>query len=243
MVRPWINDIEWQSRYSAYLLSDQWKALSQEKLRSVNGPNGFPVCEAQIVCKGARATQVHHLSYRNVFHEPLEDLQAVCFACHQALHPNKKLSNHRPSNAQRMVEEVRRRAEQWRRKGLGAPSIMGRHAGEIEGHGRAHTNYEVTSVAEFSTGSMGEVRIHFYRSKDGADRGGVVLGIEIENEESSLAPYAVVTLKGVDLHLCGTVESRAVIVALKDLLDKKHDGTDGIYNRRILFQKSQFKID
>ena len=37
-------------------------------------------------CNCAAATQVHHLSYRSVFHEPLRDLISLCEDCHSRCH-------------------------------------------------------------------------------------------------------------------------------------------------------------
>ncbi len=38
------------------------------------------------VCKATAATQVHHKSYRRLFHEPLSDLISLCELCHEELH-------------------------------------------------------------------------------------------------------------------------------------------------------------
>jgi 5-methylcytosine-specific restriction endonuclease McrA len=68
---------EWRAQYNAYLQSPEWRAkrllvLKRDKY----------VCQG---CLASQATQVHHLSYAHVFHEPLFDLVSVCDDCHAAL--------------------------------------------------------------------------------------------------------------------------------------------------------------
>ena len=67
----------WFDWYHSYLDSDEWKAKRQHVLeRSQNQ------CER---C-GAAASEVHHLSYQQVGQEPLSDLIAICYWCHQREH-------------------------------------------------------------------------------------------------------------------------------------------------------------
>lgn len=69
-----------QSLYDAYVgqNSPEW----QERREAVLSRDDH-TCQ---VCKIRPAEQVHHLSYANLGDEPLEDLQAVCSACHEAIH-------------------------------------------------------------------------------------------------------------------------------------------------------------
>jgi len=65
-------------KYQNYLNSQKWKnkrlkVLNREKFR----------CER---CKEARATQVHHKTYKRIHKERLSDLMAVCAPCHRAIH-------------------------------------------------------------------------------------------------------------------------------------------------------------
>lgn len=68
---------EWWDRYSSYLDSYEWKEKRQQKLDQARG-----LCER---C-GEKATEVHHLSYRNIGDEPLGDLMAICYWCHHQEH-------------------------------------------------------------------------------------------------------------------------------------------------------------
>lgn len=65
--------------YEAYLKSDpKWK----EKRRKVLRRAKF-TCER---CKKKQAREIHHLTYKNIFNEPLKDLQALCVECHREAH-------------------------------------------------------------------------------------------------------------------------------------------------------------
>lgn len=65
-------------RYYEYLTSDEWK----KKRIKVMERDDF-LCQ---ICKTEKANDIHHLTYENLFNEPLEDLQALCRACHVNLH-------------------------------------------------------------------------------------------------------------------------------------------------------------
>lgn len=71
----WTNDHrEWYR--TAYLHSEHWKALRASKF------NANPSCER---C-GARATDVHHVNYRNILDVTLADLLSLCRPCHEEEH-------------------------------------------------------------------------------------------------------------------------------------------------------------
>lgn len=65
-------------RYHTYLRSDEWKAKRLLVLRRANH-----LCE---ICHNENASDIHHLTYENLCHEPLEDLLALCRMCHFNLH-------------------------------------------------------------------------------------------------------------------------------------------------------------
>lgn len=71
-------------RYYTYLMSPEWKAKRAQVLDRDNH-----ICQR---CKTEAASEVHHLSYKNVYNEPLEDLQALCRDCHFNLHKAEYLS-------------------------------------------------------------------------------------------------------------------------------------------------------
>lgn len=69
---------EWWARYAEYLQTDEWRERHDLVMRRCRG-----VCEG---CGKAKATQVHHLTYKRVREEMLFDLVGVCDDCHDALH-------------------------------------------------------------------------------------------------------------------------------------------------------------
>jgi hypothetical protein len=75
------KDSEWWQRYNRYLESDEWQrkrhlVLERDRNR----------CQARLDRCSIYATQVHHLSYKHVFNEPLFELVAICQNCHDTLH-------------------------------------------------------------------------------------------------------------------------------------------------------------
>ena len=67
--------------YRSYLESDAWK----EKRKDVLQAAGYQ-CEK---C-GKPATEVHHKTYKRIYHEPLSDLIALCSECHGAVHSKRR---------------------------------------------------------------------------------------------------------------------------------------------------------
>lgn len=65
-------------KYYAYLGSDTWK--QKRKLVFERDNN---LCQ---ICKKETATEVHHLTYQNIYNEPIEDLIAICYECHKKKH-------------------------------------------------------------------------------------------------------------------------------------------------------------
>lgn len=63
--------------YMLYLQSPEWAARRRSVLERASW-----TCEA---CRNARATEVHHITYRHIFNEPLFELVAVCFECHEKI--------------------------------------------------------------------------------------------------------------------------------------------------------------
>lgn len=64
-------------RYSAYLLSDEWK---QRRIGCLI--RAGKKCEA---CSSKKRLQAHHLTYARIFSEPLSDLMALCVPCHEQI--------------------------------------------------------------------------------------------------------------------------------------------------------------
>lgn len=74
------NRSEWFAAYSTYLSSQKWK----EKRIAVLERDNY-LCQG---CRNQKASQVHHLSYKNVGNEFLSELISLCSECHSKLHPH-----------------------------------------------------------------------------------------------------------------------------------------------------------
>lgn len=64
--------------YNEYLNSDVWKARKNKILDRAGG-----LCEG---CLSRKAEHVHHLTYRNIYHEFAFQLVALCAHCHARYH-------------------------------------------------------------------------------------------------------------------------------------------------------------
>ena len=76
------NQEKW-NEYQSYLQSDKWllkrkKVLERDK----------HLCQA---CLTNKANQVHHLTYQNIYDEPLFELISVCPRCHDKIESKKRL--------------------------------------------------------------------------------------------------------------------------------------------------------
>lgn len=73
--------------YAEYLDSEHWQDLRQAKLESVNHRCERCGAYAKRTPRGVLGgLDVHHLTYENRGHEPLEDLEVLCFHCHAVEH-------------------------------------------------------------------------------------------------------------------------------------------------------------
>jgi hypothetical protein len=73
-----------QINYQEYIKSDRWRRKREKVIKRAGG-----VCEE---CRKGRIRHVHHLTYKRLGNEWLSDLLGLCFGCHQAKHPNRRLS-------------------------------------------------------------------------------------------------------------------------------------------------------
>jgi 5-methylcytosine-specific restriction endonuclease McrA len=64
--------------YKSYLQSALWRRTRSDYLWHVG-----KWCE---VCHLGKATEVHHVTYKNLGNEGFADLMAVCKRCHQRIH-------------------------------------------------------------------------------------------------------------------------------------------------------------
>jgi len=73
--------VAWMGREyyrNVYLRSPHWYAVRAQKIKEAGG-----LCES---CKKSGSLDVHHLSYKNLGHERMNDLQALCRKCHKKRH-------------------------------------------------------------------------------------------------------------------------------------------------------------
>lgn len=66
------------AEYQTYLRSPKWDKVRRQALYDARYR-----CER---CGISAPLQVHHLTYRNIFNEKPQDLQALCFSCHKWVH-------------------------------------------------------------------------------------------------------------------------------------------------------------
>jgi hypothetical protein len=67
--------------YKAYLLTDCWDSKRHRTFE-----RDKYTC---IECGSIEHLDCHHLTYKNLGHEPLEDLITLCRSCHKLKHPDK----------------------------------------------------------------------------------------------------------------------------------------------------------
>jgi len=65
-------------KYQTYLSSDEWRA---KRLLVLGREHN--ICQE---CKIKPAEDIHHITYKRLFNEPLDDLMAVCKECHGKIH-------------------------------------------------------------------------------------------------------------------------------------------------------------
>lgn len=101
-----------KSKYEIYLGSEQFADLRQKVLRRDHNK-----CRA---CGSTENLQVHHLSYRNIYHEELDDLVCLCRNCHAAFHAVNELQKFydelHENRAKREAEERQRQFENDRER-------------------------------------------------------------------------------------------------------------------------------
>lgn len=72
---------DWTERYSKYLRTAAWGERRRRVLSRAKG-----LCER---CRVRPASHVHHLTYQRLGNEPLSDLLALCWQCHNEEHPHR----------------------------------------------------------------------------------------------------------------------------------------------------------
>lgn len=82
-----------KKQYKVYLKSKEWKVKRQAAILYYHGR-----CRK---CRSTKNIEVHHKTYRNIFHESLEDLQLLCNKCHRAYHRKQIKKNGKVSKYMR----------------------------------------------------------------------------------------------------------------------------------------------
>lgn len=102
-----------------------------------------------------------------------------------------------------------------------APGLVGRSAVDDSLDVRAPTRHVHTARDGYVSGAVGHVEVSIFESTDSDDRGDVVFRVEIDDQGSSMLPYARLTPRGVDLHIGGEAEAEAILRALVATLQKR----------------------
>lgn len=93
--------------YKSYLKSKEWFSV-RESLFLIRGKR----CER---CLSTENIQVHHIHYRNIFREKLEDLMVVCKDCHRKIH-GLNSSGHKPNPKNKKKQKKKKLTLRERRK-------------------------------------------------------------------------------------------------------------------------------
>lgn len=85
---------------------------------------------------------------------------------------------------------------------------------------RAETKLISTVSVPFQAGAIGTLRVQAFSSMDDEDRGGIVLRITVENDASAFTPYSLNIENGVEVHMAGDAEGKALVYALSESVSK-----------------------
>lgn len=77
-MKDWRTETNEKEKYSLYLCSREWSEKREVVRKRAGG-----ICER---CKHNKMDAVHHLTYARKYREELDDLQAICKACHEFTH-------------------------------------------------------------------------------------------------------------------------------------------------------------
>lgn len=72
--------------YDSYMKSEEWANKREERLRLDDRHCVMCGRADGITRKGKPILQVHHITYRNLGHETMEDLVSLCPTCHKRIH-------------------------------------------------------------------------------------------------------------------------------------------------------------
>ena len=110
---------EQKFNYLKYISSRQWKKVRKQKISEAGGK-----CEE---CGATHRLEVHHLTYKRLCCERMEDLQVLCRDCHDKKHPGKRRDhpvNPRVRRSGKSKRIKRNEARKELRKFLSAKQVM-----------------------------------------------------------------------------------------------------------------------
>ncbi len=84
--------------YQKYLKSDHWKKVRVERLK-IDG-------DKCLVCMSKFCLNVHHVNYKNIGAEQMEDLRTLCEPCHKKAHLTSKGKKISLNKSQELIARV-----------------------------------------------------------------------------------------------------------------------------------------
>lgn len=95
--------------YRKYLKSKEWKSIRVEVLhRDRNRCTG-----CNTYSNNGRGLEIHHLTYKNIFNEDLEDLVTLCTECHKKAHGKHKIDKPTtPKKRTKKQDKIQRKEQQ-----------------------------------------------------------------------------------------------------------------------------------
>ena len=117
-----INSVHVPTKYEAYLQTEQFNNIRQ----AVLARDGYKC----VVCGSTDMLQAHHLTYRNLYHEPTSDLITLCRKCHSIYHAVDKRRAAVDAIYQR--EDEKRMKENWDKSYESLKKISAQIAQEIK---------------------------------------------------------------------------------------------------------------
>jgi 5-methylcytosine-specific restriction endonuclease McrA len=104
---------EWRTKWNAYLQSPEWALLREQVLERFG--------RRCAICNAKGALSVHHRTYERAMHEDVQDLTALCSACHKLF--SKRLAPDGPNGWKPYTPQATARHA---RKGKGAKWVAQR---------------------------------------------------------------------------------------------------------------------
>lgn len=98
------------------------------------------------------------------------------------------------------------------------PKIIGRSPGGFRDENRADTDLVSNIFMPFRGENYGTLKVELFVSRDDEDRGGIVLRLLTDGDESNFIPACREVKDGVEIYLAGDGESRGFLTALKSAI-------------------------